>query len=146
MSDQMKNESIIIPAVGDKTVLAPIKMGEELMKLKVAYIRIKDRIDYLRGELLNETKRLDVETLKTGKYIIIRVKKKYIKVNDKKALEEDLKKWDVEIVRSIDLDYMRPVIEKIVKDGNDLAGVESNDIEYVTVKLNKGVKDEKISG
>lgn len=121
--------------------LKPVEMGAEIVKLSLAKKKIEERLQVLRDQLLEETRRLDVLTLKTGDYIIMRIKKKSVRVIDKFILERELSEYDVEIVKTIDIEAMKPTINKMILDGNELKGVSVNEIEYLSIKVNpKGKK------
>jgi hypothetical protein len=133
----------------EEKTLKPVEMGAEIVKLTVLKKRIDDRLKVLRDQLLEETRRLDVLTLKTGDYIVMRVKKKSIKVINKNLLEEELKGWDIEVVKTIDLEVMKPAINRLILEGNELKGVEVNDLEYLSIRVNpekKGKDEKEISG
>jgi hypothetical protein len=133
MSDQIQKS--------EDNALKPVEMGAEIVKLSLAKKKIEERLQILRDQLLEETRRLDVLTLKTGDYIIMRIKKKSVRVLDKWVLEKELKDWDVEIVKTIDIEAMKPTINKIILDGNKLEGVSVTDLEYLSIKVNpKGKK------
>jgi hypothetical protein len=140
-----------IEETGDKSI-TPIDVSRKIVKLMVLRSnlyeklnQVKDEIGYLKGTLVDEMKKLDVLTLKTGEYLIVRKKSLTIKVIDKLALEKDLEKWDVEIVKTLDLLAMKSTIDRLVKDGNKLDGCMVNDSDSVTITINKKkeVKDEK---
>ena len=116
----------------------PTDKAKKLLKLVELHNKVKADIAELRDELLAETKRLDVLTLKTGDYIIMRQSRTTVRVEDKKSLEQDLVERDIPVVTAIDMDYMRPVINKLVTDGDTPEGVSVKTTEYITIKKNKG--------
>jgi hypothetical protein len=117
--------------------LTPIEISNQIIKLSVLQKDIDSKLKALKDQLLIEMDKLDVLTLKTKDYLIARKKRINIKVENKKALEADLKKWDVELVYTLDLEYMRPVINKLINDGNELDGVIQSQSDYVSITVSK---------
>lgn len=118
----------------------PTDKAKKLLKLVELHNKVKADIAELRDELLAETKRLDVLTLKTGDYIIMRQSRTTVRVEDKKSLEQDLVERDIPVVTAIDMDYMRPIVSKLIAEGETPDGVSINKTEYITIKKNKGKK------
>ncbi|RKY72543.1 MAG: hypothetical protein DRP97_00485 [Candidatus Latescibacterota bacterium] len=128
--------NLIEPVVIEQ--LKPFEIAEQVVKLQSVKKEVDSRLKEMKASLLETTKSLDVLTLKTGSYTISRATRSTVKVLDKKALSKELESMNVEVVYGMDMDYMKPVVKKLV---DDLDNAEVNETEYVSIRINKKKED-----
>jgi hypothetical protein len=92
--------------------------------------------DQLRNDLLEETSRLNVLTLKTEEYTIMRKKSLYPVVLNQSEAIEDIKKRGIEPVVKLDMVVMKQLLIKESKE-NPVKGTEVRESEYISIKQNK---------
>lgn len=118
--------------------LTAIEKAEELIMLEKAYKEIKQKLDQYRADLLEETKRMNVLSLKTEAYTISRVKKTLPRVLNvpalRKALEQENIPYETQEVFS---DHMTPVFKQLIEDGRSLDGLSAIESEYITIRVHK---------
>jgi hypothetical protein len=122
--------------IAELNSLAPIKAAEKIVELELAKKQIESTLAILRSKLLEETKKNDVLTLKTGKYTIMRKELRRFKVldDDKAGKFLESKGVPVETKVVLDMKYMAPVIKNYKEE---IPGVEKTVTEYIAVRLAK---------
>lgn len=119
-------------------VLSPSEMAVKLVKLTKLKKEVDAQIAVFREQLLEETKRNDVLTLKTGSYTISRCKR----VTPTLESLEDLRGWfehkGLEFAtKEVPEDWVMATVRDSVKKGNVPEGISAQETEYVVVKVNK---------
>lgn len=113
----------------------PIKKIQRLAEIETQWQAIKKERDQLREELLVLTQKLDVYTLKTGKYTLFRAKRVTPHVTDFNVLEASLKAqgipYEVETVFS---PRTFLAFQKAIKQKIELDGLEAQETEYIVIK------------
>jgi len=115
-------------------VLSPMEIAEKVVELEKLQRQLKIKVSDMKAQLLKTTQDLDVLTLKTGSYTISRVKRQNLNVINKKALAEELESMGIDVIYSIDMDYMKPVVKNRVEELNN---AEMTDTEYISIRINK---------
>lgn len=119
------------------TATTTIEKAKNLIQLEKIYKDVKERIDAYRAELLEETKKMDVLSLKTGSYTISRVKKLYPKVTDVQALKKALDKEKIPYeMQEVFADYMKNTFKQLAEEQKQLDGLNIDEIEYIMVRIN----------
>lgn len=138
-----KTQEKFIESLGEPDKeLTPIEKATRYVKL----IDIKKQIDQkykeYRQELLELTKEMGVLTLKTEDITISRATRRTVKVTNDGVLKEELELRKIPIVEKtvLDMDYMKPVIDKLSQEGEVIPGLDTFETEYVTVRKTKKKK------
>ena len=115
-----------------------MEKAQHLVELEGVVKRAKAIIDQYREELLEETKRLDVLSLKTGTYTISRVKKLLPKVTDFQTLKKALEKENIPYSTvEVFADHMKLTFKQLAEEGRAIEGLEIAESEYIMVRINK---------
>jgi hypothetical protein len=116
--------------------MSPIELAEGYSKLIELKAEVEVRYKAFREALLEATKKHGVLSLKTEKYTISRQKRSTVKVTDQKTAIRELEEKGIEVVTKVVLDeeYMKPVYEQLIKDGEFIPGIETFTTEFVTVR------------
>lgn len=115
-----------------------MEKAQHLVELENMAKQIKMKIDEYRAGLLEETKRLDVLSLKTGTYTISRVKKLLPKVVDFIALRNALEKANIPYdTTEVFADHMKLTFKQLAEEGRGMPGLDVAESEYIMVRVNK---------
>lgn len=115
--------------------LSQSQKAERLLKLADLKKQVETAYNALRDELLEETQRLGVLTLKTESYTITRARRVTPQVVDYKQLKETLEKEKIPYtVKEVFGDAMTEVFKQAIKEGRELEGLESKITEYITIR------------
>lgn len=119
-------------------VLTPSEMAVKLVKLTQLKKQVDAEIQEYRDKLLEETRRNDVLTLKTGQYTISRCKR----ITPTLENLEDLRGWFTDMgltfaTKEVPEDWVMSTVRDSVKKGNIPEGISAQETEYVVVKVNK---------
>ena len=119
-----------------KTII-PSEAVEEVIHLEQTKRGLDERLKTLRAGLLEETKRMDVISLKTGKYTLTRATRTTIRVVDDAEVKEELEKMGHQVITKevVDMDFMKPLVKANV---DKLDGATKTETEYLTIRSNKG--------
>ena len=113
----------------------PIKKIQRLAEIETQWQAIKKERDQLREELLVLTQKLDVYTLKTGKYTLFRAKRVTPHVLDFNVLEASLKAQDIPYeVETVFSPRTFLAFQKAIKQKIELDGLEAQETEYIVIK------------
>ena len=113
----------------------PIKKIQRLAEIETQWQAIKGERDQLREELLVLTQKLDVYTLKTGKYTLFRAKRVTPHVLDFNVLEASLKAQDIPYeVETVFSPRTFLAFQKAIKQKIELDGLEAQETEYIVIK------------
>ena len=113
----------------------PIKKIQRLAEIETQWQAIKKERDQLREELLVLTQKLDVYTLKTGKYTLFRAKRVTPHVTDFNVLEASLKAQDIPYeVETVFSPRTFLAFQKAIKQKIELDGLEAQETEYIVIK------------
>lgn len=117
------------------------KYAQDILKLEEMKRQVTEKLDALKRELLVTMQAKDVLTLKTETYTISRATRKTIKVEDEKALAEDLTSRDIEVswVEKLS-DQTINTAKVLAKSGTCPSGVQITDTPYVSIRVTKKEK------
>lgn len=125
---------ILAPVEGK---LSPMQKAERLVKLATLKKQVTEAYNAIRDDLLQITQELDVYTLKTGTYTISRAKRVTPSVENFDTLKASLEKANIPYTtKTVFGDAMVEVFKQAIKDKMDLPGLEAQETEYVTVRVN----------
>ena len=112
-----------------------MQKAEKLMELTAIYKEIKPQIDELKEDLLKVMQETDVESLKTGKYVLYRAKRVTPSVTDTKALKNALqeRKIPFEMVEAF-APFMSTVFKNLIDQGEELDKKKKKITEYVSIR------------
>lgn len=108
--------------------------AEYLLKLTALRKKVNDEYDKVRAELLETTRNLGIEQLKTANYTITRAKRTTIDIYNHEAVGEELEKlgYMVKYQKKIS-DLSLPTV-KAVAQNQKLLGVDTRETEYIIVR------------
>ncbi len=118
--------------------LSQSQKAERLLKLADLKKQVETAYNALRDELLEETQRLGVLTLKTESYTITRAKRVTAQVVDYKTLKLSLEKGNIPFTtKEVFGDEMSTVFKQAIKEGRELDGLTALTTEYITIRGGK---------
>lgn len=108
----------------------------DLVLMEAQLKDLKQKVADYKAELLKATQELDVLTLKTGSYTIVRAKRITPQVANFKELKKSLDLAEIPYTTTeVFSDYMKPVFRQLVDDGKLLPGLEVLETEYISIRV-----------
>lgn len=118
--------------------LTQSEKAERMLKLADLKKQVETAYNAIRDELLSETQRLGVLSLKTESYTITRAKRITPKVEDYDTLKATLEKENIPYTtKEVFGDAMTEVFKQAIKDGRKLEGLSALETEYITIRGGK---------
>jgi hypothetical protein len=116
----------------------PAIKAERLLKLVDLKKKVDEEYDQLRRELLESMRGTDTYAIKTSTFHLIRSKRTTTSVVSIEDLEDEFKRRGLEFrTKAVPDDTTMNTVKQMVKDGEEVDGVEVSETEYVSIKSSK---------
>ena len=121
-------------------VLTFAKLKEKRQQVKELSKELDEKYNQLREELRLEMSERKVLTLKTEDYTLYRAKRNYIRIADEDKVSDWFVKRGLVLPTKVDYYGALPAIKQALNEGKTVKGVEEEQSEYVSVRINKPTK------
>lgn len=122
----------------DYVALVSPNKAEQVLRLERAQKAIEERLTSLRTELLEETKKHGVLTLKTEGYTITRQTRETLRIEDHRKVAQELDAQNIPVATETVLsDSTKKVLKELLKQGTEVDGASLTSTEYVSIRLAK---------